>query len=339
MLQTESPVYATTSEQDEEVQSLSDENADDSNKVNDETKSSKEATESEQSESDVNDDDKDNNDFPSAKQDNDCVNTSNVNSNIPIYIGQDGCKYPCPLTESTDQSNIPVGCPTGPTSTSQPTAGLSNRNTLQSEQHPQQNLDSNPNQNSFVSPTINSDTGSAISTSETPTTTTQKSFVADGKLRGGTTQTGSSIPSLSNDLSKPKPTGSGNSKVEGTSLVPPSQTESSIPSLSLEGPAFLTVQSNFTTDDKNPHFAEICVYTSNPNEIKANPYCNYAALPGMFYTVQASGLLGIKVNTNFDKVRNDCNFYIYPKESKSCFVAFFDFKPRIEAKKERSFKD
>ena len=209
------------------------------------------------------------------------------------------------------------------------------------QQTEQQNSQDSPNQNAFVSPSINSDTSTAVSNSESPTTT-QKSFTPVGKLRSGPTQTESSIPLLSNDVSKPKPSDSGNEEVEGTPLVPPSpKQEPSIPSLSaLKDLAFLTVETNFTTAySKTPHFAEVCVHTSNPNEIKANPYCKNATLTGMFYTVQAPGLVGIKVNTNFDLVRSNCDFYIYPKESKSCWVTFFDFKPKEEAKKERSFKD
>lgn len=341
MLQTQSPIYATTAEQEgndqEETQTSSDENDNDSDKANGESKSSKETTESEQSESDITDDDKNHNDFPSAKQDNDCTNTSDINSNIPIYIGHDGCKYPCPLPESTDQSNIPVGCPTGPTSTSQPITGLSNGNTLQSEKQPQQNPDSNSNQNAFVSPTINSDTSSAISNGETPTTTTQKSITSAGKLRGESTQTESNIPSLKlgYDPAKSLTPGGGLAERDTSKPFDPSKpfTPGSQTSAisGFEGDAHLVVYSNYT-HAKIPPIAKYCVSTHSSSVIKslrteapANPYCIDADFYGTLHTVQAPGTVEIKViASNFDTVQTDCKFYIYPKESRSCMLNFIN---------------
>jgi hypothetical protein len=68
----------------------------------------------------------------------------------------------------------------------------------------QQNGQDSLNQNTFVSPSINSDTGTTVSNSEAPSTTStisppsppQKSITSAGKLRSGTTQTESILPSL-----------------------------------------------------------------------------------------------------------------------------------------------
>ena len=218
----------------------------------------------------------DDNDVSSTNQNSNCPNITEI-SNLPLYLGQDGCQYPCPSFDSNDQDNVPEGCPIEPL-TSQTNTGFSVK-----EENPTQLPSQEQQQTSTRKIVRTVQTKMPLLVHQltvilvllfliVKATTTQKSFTPAGKLRSGPTQTESSIPLLSNDVSKPKPSDSGNAEVEGTPLVPPSQTESSIPSLSaLKDLAFLTVETNFTTDYKTPHFAEVCVHTSNPNEIKANP--------------------------------------------------------------------
>ncbi len=224
-LQTHSWVYATSSEQEdnsqEETQSSS-ENEDGPDETNSESESSQGAADSDQSESNS----KGNGDnLSSTNQNSNCPNITEI-SNLPLYIGQDGCQYPCPSFDSNDENNVPEGCPIEPSSQTNTGFSVKEENPTQlpsqeQQQIEQQNGQNNSNQNAFVNPAINSDTSTAISNSESPTTT-QKSFTPTGKLRSGPAQTESSIPSLSNDLSKPKPSDSGNVEAEGTPLVPPS---------------------------------------------------------------------------------------------------------------------
>ena len=208
-LQTHSWVYATEQEDNNQdnAQSSS-ENEDGPDQVNSESESSKGAADSDQSESNSNRND--DNDLSSTNQNTSCPNITEI-SNLPLYIGQDGCQYPCPSLDSNDQDNVPDGCPVEPSS--QTNTGFSvkeenptqmpsqDQEQIEQPQQPQQDSQNNPNQNAFVSPSINSDTSTAVSNSESPTTT-QKSFTPLGKLRSGTTQTESSIPLLSNDVSK-----------------------------------------------------------------------------------------------------------------------------------------
>ncbi len=241
VLQTQSWIYATSSEQkdnNQEKAQTSSVNEDSPDEVSDESELSQGDINSDGSESNSNRND--DNDVSSTNQNSNCPNITEI-SNLPLYLGQDGCQYPCPSFDSNDENNIPEGCPIEPL-TSQtntgfsvkeenPTLSPSQEQQQVEQQQQQQNSQDSPNQNAFVSPSINSDTSTTVSNSESPTT--QKSFTPGGKLRSGSTQTESSIPLLSNDVSKPRPSDSGNKEVEGTSLVQPSQTESSIPSLEL----------------------------------------------------------------------------------------------------------
>ena len=218
---------------------------------------------------------------PPTDQNKKCPNTSAF-SNVRTYIGQDGCQYPCPSSDSINQDNIPESCLAKSSSQSAARFSVNEENSIQPQQQTtepsQQDVQTTSSQNAFVNPGINIDSSSGVFNSEL--TTTQKSFNPAGKLRSGLGQIESSIPSLSYDPSRPKSSESGNAEVEGTPLAPPRQTESSIPSLSaLKGPAFLTVYSNFTPPDI-PRIAELCVYTSNPYEIKANPYCIEGSFDG-----------------------------------------------------------
>lgn len=176
--------------------------------------------------------DKDNNqeETQASSENTNCPTITEL-SNLPLYIGQDGCQYPCPSFDSNnDQDNISQGCDIEPSASPQTNTEFSveeeNPSQTPSQEHQQvkqpqqqqqlQESQDNPNQNAFVSPSVNSDTGTAVSNSETPTTTTaQKSFTPAGKLRSGPIQTESKIPSLSNDPSKPFTPGGGNPQVEG----------------------------------------------------------------------------------------------------------------------------
>ena len=359
-LQTQSWGYATEQgDNDQEKTQTSSENDDNSDKTNSDSESLQGVTaDSDQSENNSNRND-DDNDSSSTNQNSDCPNNPEITT-VPLYIGQDGCQYPCPPVDSNNQNNVPEGCPLEPASP-QTSTGLSlkEENQIQTPpQEQQQSSQDSPNQNAFVSPSINSDTSTPISNSEAPTTT-QKSFTPAGKLRSGPTQTESSIPLLPNDLAKPKPLDSGNEKVEGTLLVTPSQSESSRPSLlgepskpfdpskpftptkpftsgsqtssigGFQGDAHLVVYSNFTKA-KNPLIAKYCVSTFSTSAIKslrteaqANPYCIDADFDGTLHSVQAPGLVQVKViDSNFDTVYNDCKIYINPKESKSCLLGF-----------------
>jgi hypothetical protein len=188
-----------------------------------------------------------------------------------------------------------------------------------SQQLPQQNTPSNPSQNTLPAPTIDSDSSltNNIPNSETTTTTTQKSFNTAGQFKPGSGQTESNIPLLSNDFSKSFAPGAGNAQVEGIGL------------------AYLTVYPNFTYTGP----VEICVFTSHPYEVKANPYCVEPYSDGTFHALQAPGLVGIRVSGNADPVdTSNCEFRIYPKQSKSCILNNLD-SPFIKSKSETGAQD
>lgn len=324
-LQTQTMVYATSSDQQQEdsqeqTQTSSDENADDLNKVNDEAESSQETTGSDQSR--VNSKENLDNEFSLANQDNSCPDTSDI-SNNPFYIGRDGCQYPCPSPVNNGQGINPQSCPVELPSQSPSGFSINEERPIQSQQplqitdEPQQNIQTNPSQNKFVSPKIGSDTTTSnIPTTET-TSTTQKSFNPAGQFKPGSGQTESSITSLSNNFSKPFTPGAGNAQVEGFGL------------------AYLTVYPNFTYTGP----VEICVFTTHPYEVKGNPYCIEPYSDGTFHALQAPGLIGIRVSGNTDPVdTSNCEFPIYPKQSKSCILNSID-SPFIKSKSETTEQD
>ncbi|HSA75715.1 MAG TPA: hypothetical protein VLE21_05960, partial [Candidatus Nitrosocosmicus sp.] len=111
--------------------------------------------------------------------------------------------------------------------------------------------------------------------------------------------------------------GAGNAQVEGIGL------------------AYLTVYPNFTYTGP----VEICVFTSHPYEVKANPYCIEPYSDGTFHALQAPGLVGIRVSGNTDPVdTSNCEFRIYPKQSKSCILNSID-SPFIKSKSETTEQD
>ena len=298
----------------------------------------------------------DSSDSSPSDQSNTCPDPdTNDFGNVPTFIGQDGCHYPCPSSE--DQSSIPQGCPVE--SPQQATSGFSineerpiqppQQEQQQSEQPPQQNTPTNPNQNTLTSPRINSDTTitttSNIPTTETTTTTTtQKSFNPAGQFKSGSGLTGLNIPKSFYDPAVPFNPGAGNAGMKGSSIIPNTNTNTNpvtpiepgnVPSKIEDRWAHLTVYSNSTTAKP----VEICVFISDPYEVRANPYCIEASPHGTLHILQAPGLIGIRASSNVDKVdTSNCEFRIYPKESKSCVLNITD-SPFLKSKSETSGQD
>lgn len=324
--------YATTSQQeDPEEDQTSPANDDNSDKVNTESESSQRGI-ADSDQSDNNSNRNDDNDDSSTDQNSNCPNDLQ-NSNIPLYIGQDGCQYPCPSIDGNDEVNIPEGCSIEPSSSPKASTEFSvkEENTAQTpsqeqqqvelpqQQQQQQNSQDNSNQNAFVSPSINSDSSTSTFNNEAPALP-EKDITSAGKLRSGTTQTESIIPLLPNDASKPfdpsKPFNSG------------SQTASIS---GFQGIAYLVIYSNFTHANIPP-IAKYCVSTHSSSviqsirtEAQANPYCIDADFYGTLHTVQAPGIVEVKIiHSNFENVQTDCKFYIYPKESRSCMLNFIN---------------
>ena len=162
-LQTHSWVYATSSQQEDNSQEetqTSSENEDGPDETNSESESSQGAADSDPSES--NSKGNGDNDVSSTNQNSNCPNITEI-SNLPLYIGQDGCQYPCPSFDSNDENNIPEGCPIEPSSQTNTGFSVKEENPTQlpsqeQQQFEQQNSQNNPNQNAFVNPAINSDT-------------------------------------------------------------------------------------------------------------------------------------------------------------------------------------
>jgi hypothetical protein len=191
-------------------------------------------------------------------------------------------------------------------------------------------------------PKVPSDTNkNNIPNSET-TTTTQKSFNPAGKYKPGSGQTKLSIPGKSEGLARPLTPGAGNSKVEGIPVQPNTNPQTpinpeNIPTKIGDRWAHLTVYTNYTNTNMN---AEICVFTSQPYEVKANPYCTEGSPDGTFHLVQAPGQVGIRASSSFfDTIdTSDCEFKIYPKEFKSCVINFSN-SPFLKSKSETSGQD
>ena len=305
-LQTHSWVYATEQEDNNQdnAQSSS-ENEDGPDQVNSESESSKGAADSDQSESNSNRND--DNDLSSTNQNTSCPNITEI-SNLPLYIGQDGCQYPCPSLDSNDQDNVPDGCPVEPSSQTNTGFSVKEENPTQMpSQEEQPNSKDSSNQNAFVSPSINSDTSTAVSNNEAPTTTTQKSFTPLGKLRGGPTQTESSIPLLSNDLSKPFTPGGDNPQVEGIPNQPNTNPQTplnpgNVPT-NIPAKGYVTVITKvlgFYNGVQASNF-EVCVDSTvtidgKEHNTGASPPCATGSGLGFKYTVQAPGNIGIAVN-------------------------------------------
>ena len=343
-------VYASPQQEDES----SSENNDSSPDANVGPETTQENGGSEQSEGSNNEENSnvDSSDSSPSEQSNSCPDTdTNDFANVPIYIGQDGCHYPCP--SSDDQSNTPQGCPVE--SPSQATSGFSinEERPIQLQQplqtitnESQQNTPKSPSQNTLASPRINSDTTitttSNIPTTETTTTATQKSFNPAGQFKPGSGLTGLNIPKSFFDLGSPYTPGAGNAERKGSLVTPNNNTNpqtpiepGNVPSKIEDRWAHLTVYSNSTTAKP----VEICVFISDPYEVRANPYCIEASPHGTLHILQAPGLIGIRASSNVDKVdTGNCEFRIYPKESKSCVLNITD-SPFLKSKSETSGQD
>lgn len=327
LLVSQNTVFATSEQQQEDSSSEnSDSNSPD---VNEDSGTTQENVDSEQSEENdgeqINSNNSDGSDSASSDQSNACPDTNDF-ANVPTYMGVDGCQYPCISPDNNGQGNNPQTCSVESPSQSQSSSGFSinEERPIQSQpqttQEPQQNTQTNPSQNKFGSPKIGSDSISNIPTTEIPSPT-QKSFNPAGQFKPGSGQTESSIPLFSNDFSKPFTSGAGNAQVKGIGL------------------AYLTVYPNFTYTGP----VEICIFTSHPYEVQANPYCIEPDYDGTFHALQAPGLVGIRVLGNADPVdTSNCEFHIYPKQSKSCILNSLDSpldSPFIKSKSETGAQD
>jgi hypothetical protein len=190
-LQLQSRVYATSSEQEDNNQDnaqSSYENEDGSDETNSESESSKGAADSDQSESNSNRND--DNDASSTNQNPNCPNITEI-SNLPLYIGQDGCQYPCPSFDSNDENNIPEGCPTEPSSQTNTELSVKEENPTQTPTQEQQQIDQpQQQQNSLVNPKpqelLSSNNRVTIDNQLSPTSNSgeQASFNASGNTVG-----------------------------------------------------------------------------------------------------------------------------------------------------------
>ena len=280
---------------------------------------------------------------PPTDQNKKCPNTSAF-SNVRTYIGQDGCQYPCPSSDSINQDNIPESCLAESSSQSAARFSVNEENSIKPQQQTtepsQQNVQTTSSQNAFVNPGINSDTSSGVFNSEL--TTTQKSFNPAGKLRSGLGQTESSIPGKSNGLSRPLTPGSGNAQVEGIPIEPNTNPQTpidpgNIPT-SIPDKAYLTVITKmigFYTGYLKVSDFEICVKSTiqtdgNSRDVDAIPRCANGSASGVQYTVQAPGSITIWVN-NLDELgvqsvmieTPNLNNYISAYESKTSPILYF----------------
>jgi hypothetical protein len=275
-------------------------------------------------------------------QNNNCPYTSDL-SNVPTFIGKGGCQYPCQSPDNNGQGNIRQSCPVELPSQSSPGFSRNEERPIQSQQQQQTtepplqlNTQTNPIQNTLTGPRIGIDTTTTSNIPNTETiTSTKKSFDPAGQLRSGPGQTELNIPY---DPAVPYTPGAGNTELEGyPSPIPDTDPQNPIE----PGPAFLTVYSNFTNPKQGiPIDVEVCVYISYPSEIQANPYCIGGSFDGMFHTVQAPGLVGIRASGGYFETvdASNCEIYIYPKESKSCQVEFIN-SPFLKSKSERGAQD
>jgi hypothetical protein len=133
--------------------------------------------------------------------------------------------------------------------------------------------------------------------------------------------------------------GGGNAQTEGITNQSNTNPETpvdpeNIPS-KIDNLAYLSVYSE--SNSNKP--VEICIFTSNPNEVEGNPYCIEASPSGTFHALQAPGLIGIRASGDVDHVdTSNCEFPIYPKESKSCVLKITD-SPLIKSKSETTKQD
>ena len=347
-------VYATT--QQEEDESFENSEFTEGDEGSETTQVAIDSEQTEGSDTDENNNDN-GNDLSSPDQNNNCPDTSDL-SNVPTFIGKDGCQYPCLSPDNNGQGNIPQSCTIELPSQSSSGFSINEERPIQSQQQQQtteqplqQNTQTNPIQNTLTGQRIGSDTTTTTTTTSNipnteTTTSTKKSFDPAGQLRSGSGQSELRIPGKSDDLAGPLTPGAGNAEVEGIPSQPNTNPQTpidpeNIPTKVEDRWAHLVVYSNFTNPNRQtPIDAEVCVYISYPYEIKANPYCIEGSFDGTLHLVQAPGLVGIRASSSFfDTIdTSNCEFEIYPKESKSCVVNFIN-SSFLKSKSEISEQD
>lgn len=309
-------VLATTQQRQEDSSS---ENNDGSLVGNKDSGTTQDNVNSEQSEgSNGEQNSNDDSDSSSSDQSNICPDTNGF-ADVPTYIGQDGCQYPCPAVDSLDQSNIPQSCPVESPSQTTTAFVINEERPIQSEEpfetltnELQENNQPKPNQNTFVNPRINSDTTSDISTNR-ETMTTQKTFNPAGQFKPGSGQTELTIPGKSDGLARPYTPGAANDKVVGIPTQPNTnpltQVDPENIQITIPDKAYLTVITkmiNFYTAFLKVSDFKICVQSTiqtdgNSRTVDAIPRCANGSASGVQYTVQAPGSITIWVD-NLDEL-------------------------------------
>ena len=194
--------------------------------------------------------------------------------------------------------------------------------------------------NTFTGPKTGSDATATTTTNIPNTETTTKYFNPAGQFKPGSGLTESTIPNDSVDLAGPLAPGAGNTRTEGITTQPNVNPEMPVGPENIPGKiedklAYLTVYSE--SNSNKP--VEICVYTYSSNEVEGNPYCIETSSSGTFHALQAPGLIGIRASGDVDHVdTSNCEFPIYPKESKSCILKITD-SPLIKSKSETTKQD
>jgi hypothetical protein len=247
------------------------------------------------------------NDLSTSSQNNECPDTIDL-SDVPTFIGEDGCQYPCPTYDNSGQGNVPQGCPIEASPQTTPSLSINEERPIQPlQQQPQQqqNTPPNPNQNTLINPRINSDTAGDISTTK-ETMTTQKSFNPAGKYKPGSGQTELTIPGKLDGMARPYTPGGGNTQVEGIPVQPntnpqtpfnPGDVPTNIPAKGYA--TVITKVLGFFNGIQASNF-EVCVDSTVITDGKerntdASPPCAYGSGLGAKYTVQAPGNIGISV--------------------------------------------
>lgn len=285
----------------------------------------------------------------SSDQNNECPEPSDL-FNIPTFIGDDGCVFPCPSSDSVEQGSIPQGCPVGGSPQSSTEFNTNENQPVQSQQQqesttqqPQQNIQTTtPSQNTFTNPGISSDptTDTTNDIPNTGLTFTQKSINPSGQFKSGSDLTGLDIPKSFYNPSGPFNPGTGNPQREGitsqenTNPATPVD-PGNIPSKIEDRIAYLTVVPKPNVTEP----FEICVLISQPYEVQGNPYCVQTSGESTMHALQAPGLIDIKALTSkYDVDTSNCEFRIYPQQSESC-VLDITVNPVIKSKSETTKQD
>lgn len=271
MFQSQSPVYATSQQEQEKDQIENSQTTPDI----EETETNTGNTNSEQREGSSGEDE--NNEENPIKSEIGCIA---VATNDPDYV------Y-CNTPQSIDQ-------PQQKQTTQQPA---------------QQNTQLNPSQNTFASPRIDSDSSSISNLPNTESTIMipkQKAFNTFGQYKPGSGQTELTIPQKYDSLARPYTPGGGNPQVEGIPNQP--STNPQIPLNPGNVPTSIPVKGYVTVITKVLGFYngiqasnfEVCVDSTiikdgKEHNTDASPPCTYGSGLGTKYTVQAPGNLDIAV--------------------------------------------